>query len=87
MRSSPSFLAVSRSEEEARAGSTDRREESRKSSRITRPLRQMDELNSLEVHLKVGYKTVLLVVVLADLIHTSLQEVVDVGIIQQLLGN
>jgi len=47
----------------------------------------MDELNSLEVHLKVGYKTVLLVVVLADLIHTSLQEVVDVGIIQQLLGN
>jgi len=38
------------------------------------------------VHLKVGYKTVLLVVVVFDLVHLSVRELFNSSFIEQLLG-
>lgn len=46
----------------------------------------VDSTNELDVRLRVGYKTVLLVVVIFDVIHTSIQEVVTSPAIQDLLG-
>jgi hypothetical protein len=86
MRSSPSFLAVSRSEGEASDNGDNRDSLPRKPVEGRLP-RLTDESNSFEVRLKVGYKTVLLVVVLADLIHTSFQEVVGADTIQTFLEN
>lgn len=39
------------------------------------------------VHLKVGYKTVLLVVVIFDLVHLSVRELLNTNFVEQLLGS
>jgi len=38
------------------------------------------------VHLRIGYKTVLLVVVVFDFVHLSLRELLNTSLIEQLLG-
>jgi len=55
-------------------------------SRWKRP-RLTDEANELHINLRVGYKTVLLVTVIFDLIHTSIQEVVNKQVIDQLVSH
>jgi len=45
-----------------------------------------DEENEFTVHLRVGYKTVLLVMVVFDFLHLSIREIVDTNVIEHLLG-
>lgn len=54
---------------------------------MERKSRLTDESNEFILHLRVGYKTVLLIVVVFDLIHTSIQELVNREFIQNFLGN
>lgn len=53
---------------------------------MDRKSRRMEESNEFILHLRVGYKTVLLIVVVFDLIHTSIQELVNRELIQNFLG-
>ena len=45
-----------------------------------------DDGAEVTVHLKIGYKTVLIVVVVFDLIHLSMRELVEATWFEQLLG-
>jgi len=45
-----------------------------------------DDGAEVTVHLRVGYKTVLLVVVVFDLVHLSVRELFDASWFEQLLG-
>lgn len=88
MRSSPRFLAENRSDgHEGWVPDEPDPEGSDKSVSIRRaePPR-MDDGADITVRLKVGYKTVLLVVVVFDLIHLSVRELVDSGPIRNFLG-
>jgi hypothetical protein len=88
MRSSPSFLVVSRSGEDGEWRPDEPDPEGKdKSVTIRRSERpRNDDGAEVTVHLKVGYKTVLLVVVVFDLIHLSVREIYNSSWIEQLLG-
>jgi len=47
----------------------------------------VDHTNELDVRLRVGYKTVLLIVVVFDVVHTSIREMVDAPVVQNLLSD
>jgi hypothetical protein len=85
MRSSPSFSVASRRGAEGEPPQADDPKGS-KLKRLTLP-RQTDDHNELTINLKVGYKTVLLIVVVFDLVHTSIRELVNSEMIMNLLGN
>jgi len=55
---------------------------------ISRLLGHPDEDDGAEinVHVRVGYKTVLLVVVVFDFVHLSIREIYSAGWFEQLLG-
>jgi hypothetical protein len=88
MRSSPNCLVVSRSggNGEWHADEPDP-EGSDKSVSIRRSERPgSSDGAEVTVHLKVGYKTVLLVVVVLDLVHLSIREIYSSSWFEQLLG-
>lgn len=89
MRSSPRSLAENRSggNGEWTPDKSDP-EGSDKSVSISRSeLPRADDGADITVRLKIGYKTVLLVVVVFDLIHLSMRELVDSSWIQNLFGS
>lgn len=86
MRSSPNYLVVSRSGGDVVPDSAEpSSEEVGNAIRVRRPQRPgMGDGAEVTVHLKVGYKTVLLVVVVFDLIHLSFREVINSSLIEHL---
>jgi hypothetical protein len=88
MRSSPKFLVASRSGGNGEWSPDESDPEgSDKSVSIRRSERPLaGDGAEITVHLKIGYKTVLLIVVVADLIHLSLREFIDTNWFEQLLG-
>jgi hypothetical protein len=88
MRSSPSFLVESRSggDDEQVVEPSVLKDQMALFS-VRRPERpQPDDGAEIAIRLKVGYKTVLLVVVVFDLVHLSLRELIHATWFEQLLG-
>lgn len=88
MRSSPKFLVESRSGESDSRKDEGSLPEGRNSSlsvsRSERP--RTDDGAEINVRLRVGYKTVLLAVVIFDLVHLSLRELINASWFEQLFG-
>jgi hypothetical protein len=89
MRSSSSFLAENRSggngEWTPDPPDPKGKDKSVSIRRSEHPL-PSDDGAEVTVHLKVGYKTVLLVVVVFDLVHLSMRELVNATWFEQMLG-
>jgi hypothetical protein len=85
MRSSPSFLVVSRSEEVSQT-SVSAPPEGGTDSRTVMPRRDEVEFNELNIQLKVSYKTLLLVFVLFDVLHKSINVLVDTHFVQSFIN-
>jgi len=87
MRSSPRFLVASRSGENDGPSEDNSGLEGPKVSPVVHRSEhpRPDDGAEVTVHLKVGYKTVLLVVVVFDFIHLSLRELVNSSFVEQLL--
>jgi hypothetical protein len=88
MRSSPNSLVESRS---GGNGEWSPDQPDPKGSDKSVTIRRSERPDSGEgaevtVHLKVGYKTILLVVVIFDLVHLSVRELVNTTWFEQLLG-
>jgi hypothetical protein len=88
MRSSPKFLVASRS---GGNGEWSPDESDPKGSDKSVSIRRSDDPGrgdgaEVTVHLKIGYKTILLVVVVFDLVHLSVRELLNSSFIEQLLG-
>jgi len=86
MRSSPSSLVESRSSGDVQGGvgKVDPKGPS-KLLHLKRPDHTgKDDGAEVTVHLRVGYKTVLLVVVIFDLVHLSVRELLHTGWLEQL---
>jgi hypothetical protein len=88
MRSSPRFLVASRSGGDDGWDSDKPPPEGEgQSFSIHRPERPLgDEGAEVTVHLKVSYKTILLVVVVLDFLHLSIREIYSSSWFEQLLG-
>lgn len=88
MRSSPRFLVASRSggngEWVADEPDPEGSDESVSVNR-SEPSR-VDDGAEITVHLKVSYKTILLVIVVLDLVHLSIREIYSSSWFEQLLG-
>jgi hypothetical protein len=77
MRSSPNFLVVSRKDLSNEGWVGHESEDSEADPSHVRPSSfQVDENEGLTFYLKVDYKVVLIVVVILDLVHFSLNEIV-----------
>nr|QDH88894.1 MAG: hypothetical protein H2RhizoLitter494206_000003 [Leviviridae sp.] len=87
MRSSPSFLVESRSGGDGEQNSDEPGPKGPdKSLSIHRPERpEPGDGAEVSVRLKVGYKTVLLVVVVFDFVHLSFREIVNTSWFEHLL--
>jgi len=79
---------ASRSGEEDRAQVEGLSPEGDRSPSVSRLLGHSDSDSGAEitVHLRLGYKTVLLVVVVFDLVHLSIREIYSASWFEQLLG-
>jgi hypothetical protein len=88
MRSSPRFLVASRSGEDDDRHPTEpvSKEQDTKVSVRHSERSGTDDGAEVTVHLKVGYKTVLLVVVIFDLVHLSVRELINSSWIENFLG-
>jgi len=84
MRSSPKFLVVSRSEEDQRNSASTPSEEGVE-ARGAVPRRDDVEFNELNIQLRISYKTLLLCFVLFDVLHKSINVLVDTELFQQLI--
>ncbi|DAD50500.1 TPA_asm: hypothetical protein [ssRNA phage Zoerhiza.1_3] len=87
MRSSPRFLVASRSGEDGEHLSDQSNPEGPDQSVVARRLERPESGDGAEVsvRLKVGYKTVLLVVVVFDFVHLSFREIVNTSWFEHLL--
>jgi hypothetical protein len=89
MRSSPKFLVESRSGGNGEWSPDKPDPEGSDKSVSFRRSERLDEQNDgaeVTVHLKVGYKTVLLVVIVFDLVHLSVRELWNASFVEQLFG-
>jgi hypothetical protein len=88
MRSSPKFLVASRSGGNGEWSPDEPPPEGGDKSVTIRRSESARAGDGAEVtvHLKIGYKTVLLIVVVFDLVHLSLREFFNASWVEQILG-
>lgn len=86
MRSSPSCSVASRSEaSDGQVSDEPSPGGEGQSVSVSRSRRESDELNEFTIHLKLSYKTVLLVVVVLDVLHISMRELVSTGTLDHVI--
>jgi hypothetical protein len=87
MRSSPKFLVASRSGGDVPDTSQDSSPEGLETPRVSGHLERPRGGDGAEIAVRVavGYKTVLLVVVIFDLVHLSLREILNTNLVEHLL--
>lgn len=86
MRSSPKLLVVSRSEGNGQSPESHEPEGSERSRISIRSRRDPDENNEIAIRIRVSYKTLLLVIVIFDVLHRSINLVIDSSFFENLLG-